>query len=249
MTAAETPSIIFLDALNQLSGHHDLNWLPENNPGFSRFVVSTLPGQSLNVLERRQCEFVEVLPISPAVKEVIVRKTLLLHKKPTEEIALFADACKDKATDNPLFLVLFLEELIVHSSFESLESDIEKYLTAGTVPALLDILLGRLESTFNAGMNLPLGDVFCEGAVGAVLVFIFVSYEGIMESELRDVLGSKVYDSQWIPFRFGLQHLLIEQAGSMIFAHDYIRQAVQSRYIENAKSVKADVLAHAELGK
>jgi hypothetical protein len=77
---------------------------------------------------------------------------------------------------NPLYLVTFLEELRTFGSYELLESRMDFYLAATTVPELFVKVLTRFEDDF---------DEQCPGLVKSTMSLICLSRMGLNETELQ----------------------------------------------------------------
>lgn len=60
---------------------------------------------------------------------------------------------------------------------------------------------------------------------------IWVSRRGLYESEILDLLG--VSRMVFSPFFFAIQESLVSRSGLLNFFHDYLRQAVEARYLNS----------------
>ena len=102
-----------IDALNQLTDRDnspDLGWLPDYFPENVRLIVSTLPGRSLDAVERRGWKKMPVKPLTTdEINRFIVDYLDRYGKKLGEsQIRLITGS---RQTTNPLYLRSLLEEL------------------------------------------------------------------------------------------------------------------------------------------
>jgi nephrocystin-3 len=59
--------------------------------------------------------------------------------------------------------------------------------------------------------------------------FLWVARRGLYESEMLDLVG--VSRMTFSPFFFAIQESLVSRAGIYNFFHEYLRQAVELRYL------------------
>ena len=119
---------------------------------------------------------------------------------------------------SPLFLKTLLDELRVASVENELNARLDDYLAAHDIPDLLGRVLQRLEG--------DCGDDF----VSAAISLIWASRAGLEESEIITITGAAPL--AWASLRNGLGDALRDPAGRIAFSHDFLRQAVEARYLE-----------------
>jgi hypothetical protein len=118
---------------------------------------------------------------------------------------------------NPLFLRTLAEELRLFGVHEQLARGVAHYLASQTLHDLFERVLQRVES--DCGRQ----------AVKTALVALWASRAGLREKELLDM--ARLQPAQWAAIRNALDEALLETGGRLIFAHDYMRQAVMQRYL------------------
>lgn len=225
--------IIVLDALNQLEDREQarlLGWLHRHLPEGVRLVVSTLRGDTLNALRDRAWPSVQVEPLS-----LDERKQLTVEHLACFGRRLDADRAQriaaSPAAANPLYLKVLLDELRVTGTHEQLDRHIDDYLKAKDVAALYNKVLARFERDYD--QDRP-------GLVRDALSLIWAARRGLTEPELLDLLRPKGAErlpaAVWTRLQFGLEEGLVERSGILNFAHDYLRAAVEQRFVQNDKN-------------
>jgi tetratricopeptide (TPR) repeat protein len=235
IASAKGGMVLILDALNQLDDRdraQHLVWLPDYIPPKVRLVVSALPGPALDETEKRGYQTLPVAPLGPEEVEKLAIDYLAQYRKTLdkEQIKRIADAT---ATTNPLYLRALLEELRIFGIYEELDSRIDHYLQAKSVPDLYDKILERLEEDYEEDR---------EDLVGDAMSFLWASRRGLYESELLELLGDSdqpLPRAVWSPPFLALQESLISRSGLVNFFHDYLRQAVENRYLPKPDSHRA----------
>jgi WD40 repeat protein len=119
---------------------------------------------------------------------------------------------------NPLFLRTLLEELRVFGIHEELGGRVSHYLASTAIGDLFERVLERLE-----------GDNARE-TVRTVLEVLWAARESFAEDELLQVSG--LPPAIWSPIHSALDESLIGSGGRLAFSHDYLRQAVEDRYLK-----------------
>jgi nephrocystin-3 len=75
------------------------------------------------------------------------------------------------------------------------------------------------------------------------LSLLWAARRGLTEAELLEVLkpeGKKTLPAAyWSPLRCALDDTLLDRDGVLTFAHDYLRQAVERRYVSDLVTAKA----------
>lgn len=229
--------ILVLDALNQLEdreGFPDLAWLPEVLPPNVRLISSALPGRALDEAVKRQWRTLAVQPLRPDERRRIIVEALRATGKalsgPRQERILSAPQ-----TANPLFLRALLEELRIFGVHERLDERIDYYLGAASLDELFGRILRRYEEDYERERP---------GLVGESMSLIWASRRGLAEAELLDLLGNSetgepLPQAYWSPLYLAAEQGLMSRGGRITFFHDYMRQAVQSRYLLGDESWRA----------
>ena len=120
-----------------------------------------------------------------------------------------------------------------NGTFEGLSQRIAQYMKAEDIPQLLREVLLRWQGDYERDRP---------GLVKDALSFILAARRGLSESELLEMLRPadlpKLPTAIWSPLRAALDESLVERAGILNFAHDYLRRAVQGLYLPDSESKK-----------
>jgi tetratricopeptide (TPR) repeat protein len=219
--------VIIIDALNQLNDKDnalDLAWLPKEYPDSIRLVVSTLPGRPERVLEERGWATFEVEPLTPSEIEQFIDLSLghygkKLNKRQCNRIANTPQAA------NPLFLRTLLEELRLFGVYEGIDQRIDAYLAAPSVGGLFSLVLARMESDYERDRP---------GLTRDVMSLIWASRRGLSETEILELVGDgskPLPHAYWSSLYLALVESLVNRSGLLTFFHDFLRQAVERRYL------------------
>jgi tetratricopeptide (TPR) repeat protein len=227
--------VLLIDALNQLDdrdGALNLVWLPADLPDTVRVIVSTLPGASADELGRRGCPTLIVEPLSIAERKQLVIEYLAQYRKALSPSRVERIASASQ-TANPLFLIVLLEELRVYGDHFSLEQRLSEYLTAQTIPALYDQVLSRYQQDYERERPRLVRDT---------MILLWASRRGLSEVELLELLGpgqSPLPRAFWSPLYLAADASLVSRSGLVGFAHSYLRQAVEDRYLKTTEERNA----------
>ncbi len=231
--------IVFLiDAVNQLEKSfrsHSMNWLPAILPDNVRFVISTLPGETLDALRQRKDNLTEAHV--RGLIEVEIRQLVgsymeeIRHKFPNAEVEKrFFEKIQ---AGNPLYINVALEELRIFGRFEGLDSRVER-LPANNVE-MFDQVLERVEADFGKDL---VQDCFSylvcgrHGMTGEELQSLLKNYGP------RDIKGNtqKLPDMIWTRLYRSMVNYLVERSGVIDCFHNDFRNAIETRYIRHADS-------------
>ena len=250
MAAANGKVVLVLDALNQLEdreGAPDLLWLPPAIPSDVRLIVSTLPSRSLDELSKRGWPTLTIEPLQPAERKRLIADYLAQYTK-TLDTARSQRIAYATQSANPLFLKTLLEELRLWGEHETLDQAIEDYLEACDPAELNAKILKRYEADYERERPQLVQDA---------MTLIWAARHGLAESELLDLLGSKgepLARAHWSPLFLAAEQGFVSHKGLFTFGHDYLRQAIELRYLRdeqekhNAHLRLADYFASRELG-
>ena len=229
--------IVILDALNQLEDKdyaHVLGWLPfevfSNN---LRLIVSTLPGGTQDITDKRALPILHVKPLSSAERERIIEDYLKRFGKSLDEIKI-KRLSMFKATENPLFLKILLDELRVTGTHDKLDERLDYYLMSEDIPSLLQKVLNRYQQDYEHDRK---------GLVSDVLGLIWAARRGLTETELLQLLRPSSLPqlplATWSPLRSALDESLIDRGGVLNFAHNFLRTAVENTFVPNIEKKNA----------
>jgi nephrocystin-3 len=224
---SQGPLVLILDALNQLEDRDnapDLTWLPWSFSPRVRLIVSTLPGRCLDALQTRGWPTLTMQPMETGEQKRYITHYLGKYRKGLEapRVEKIVEAPQTK---NPLYLRTLLEELRVFGVYEALDARIDHYLKATTVDRLFALVLERLEADYEKERP---------GLVKEVTALIWASRRGLSETELLELLGTPenpMPRALWSPLYLALEDSLVGRSGLLTFFHDFLRQAVEERYL------------------
>eukprot|EP01038_Epipyxis_sp_PR26KG_P005753 gene5753-7943_t len=245
------PIVILIDALNQLvddpyNEHYDLpselKWLPSDFPPKVKVVISTLDGNALDELKKRNCEVNIVDMFSEEQRLQIVSEWLENYSKDVK-IETLETLWKTPASSNPLYLTLALNYLIQYASYDTLKEEglsgqFNALITSENVSQLLISIIRRMEeSLYIRGVHRP--DI-----IQFALQLIYCSNEGLSEKELIQIFNSQlskspttssftqtsISNSDWFVIDYFLSQFISLRGEFYSFTHAYVRQAVRSLY-------------------
>ncbi|MBN1460183.1 MAG: DUF4062 domain-containing protein [Armatimonadetes bacterium] len=231
--AAEARVLLVIDAVNQLEGEGArLGWLPEVFPSGVRVILSTLPGPGLDEMRRRGCRELEVQPLTEDERSLLISQYLGSFGKSLSAARTRSIGSSPRCA-SPLFLRTLLDELRVWGEHERLDEAIAQYLAAETIDDLFETVLARWERDYERDRP---------GLVGDAMRLVWASRHGVQEPELLDMLGDggdPLPQAYFSPFSIAAVGAVSERAGLLTFAHDYMRIAVEDRYLTEASQKQA----------
>jgi WD40 repeat protein len=209
--------VLVLDALDKMTEHRDLEWWPRRLPEGVALFASCLDGEIRDaLLPKLEWSELRVSPLERSDCEKFLREHLAKYRKSLtlEQTAL---ALEHPLCGNPLFLRTLLEELRVFGVHEELNLRLKHYLASETIDDLFEKVLDRIESD-----NTP-------ETVRAALEVLWAAKESFAEDEL--LIVSQLPPAIWAPIHIALDESLIGAGGRLAFSHDYLRKAVEDRYL------------------
>ena len=247
MAAAHGKFVLVIDALNQLEDKDNapgLVWLPDFIPPEVRLIVSTLPGRSLETLERKLWPSMKVELLEPEERQKFIEEYLfkLYSKRLPDNLVL--QIASQKQCANPLFLHALLEELRIFGKHEEIQKRINYYLQANDPGNLYELILTRLEEDYEKDHP---------GLVGQAMSLVFAARQGLSEPELLEIMG--VPRLLWTPLFLALQDSLFIRSGMLNFFHEFLKQAISAKYLHNVDYEKkchlqlADYFEHREIDR
>lgn len=136
---------------------------------------------------------------------------------------------KHPQTNNTLFLRTLLNEIRLLGSFDNLDKDIVNYLQAKNVVELFIKIFERLEHDYRENLSKE------------VLSLLYVSRDGLSEDNLIEIINQnsekKLTRLEFSPLFLAIESHLIDRGGLYGFFHDYIREAVESIYLNSEEFV------------
>jgi tetratricopeptide (TPR) repeat protein len=232
IASAKGKAVLILDGLNQLDNRNnakELDWLPLELPENVRVLLSTLPGRAMDVIKERNWPTLTIEPLGLKDREQLVGEFLALYSKQLsdENVARIA---QDPQSDNPLGLRLLLDELRQFGVYgKELDAVIDRYLEADSISEMVGMMLERLEHDFETERPKLVHDA---------MRHLWAARRGLSEVELLDLLGEEglpLPHRIWSPLSLALENSLVDRGGLLGFSHDYVRQAVEERYLGNEK--------------
>jgi hypothetical protein len=227
MAAAKGRTVLILDALNQLEDRAsatDLAWLPQVIPPNIRLIVSTSAGRSLDDLNKRGWPTLRIRPLEAQERKQLIEEYLAQYTKALSPPRVDRIAGADQ-TANPLYLRALLDELRVYGDHFSLDQRIEHYLTATTIAELYEKVLERYTQDYERERA---------GLVRDAMSLLWAARRGLSEAELMDLLGAEeepLPRAFWSPLYLAAESSFITRSGVIAFSNEYLRQAVQNRYL------------------
>jgi nephrocystin-3 len=210
--------VFTIDALNGLSNRRDLRWFPEFLPERVHLVISSLSSGVMDaLLTKGDWQRLLVNPLTEdECKHLLTSYLARYNKTLTDDLA--RKALSHPLSTNPLFLRTLAEELRVFGLHEQIKVRLDYYLESQTVDDLFERVLERVE-----------GDCG-QAAVQASMEAIWASRAGLAEQEILKLCN--LAPLEWATIRAALDDVLIDSAGRITFAHDYLRIAISDRYLK-----------------
>ncbi|MCC7437164.1 MAG: tetratricopeptide repeat protein [Armatimonadetes bacterium] len=219
------PLILVFDALNQLTDSSSaLRWMPRRFPPNIRVFLSTVEGETLDAVRRNSWPELHLNLLSQAERDQLIQHYLGQFRKALSQEQRDR-ITSDAKSANPLFLRTVLEELRVFGSFEGLDDRIEYYVTARDVGDLFQRLLARMEEDYSRTV------------VQEVMTMIWASRRGLAESEILEITGLSRIDLS--TFLLALEYQFMHRDGLLDFYHNFLRAAVEERYLSPSASASA----------
>ena len=217
MSTSETPLLIVIDGLNQISDREQqrLAWLPKPT-GKTKMIVSATQGsETEEVLKIREAEILKVDSLSKAARILFLKDYLGQRaKKMNEQQVSWIVECP--LCKNTLIFKTLVSQISDFGRFELLDDEIVKYVSAITEEEFYQLILASMENNY--------------GIIAKnVLCLIAMSRNGMSEQELYGILNFRMLDWSQL-YAAILPHIRVVN-GLVSFIHETIRQAVISRYM------------------
>lgn len=215
----DKPLLIVLDAINQIidiDNSKQLNWLPIPPKNVKILFTTLEDDRTMEVFKNRSYPVFTLHPLTKLQREEMVNGYLGLYSKKLQPYQVDR-IVSDKQCENTLVLKTLLDELVNYGLYEWLDRKIAHYLGTESIDSFYDVLLKSYESDFG------------EERVRYFLSLIAVSRNGLSESEILTITGDTPL--HWSQFFCSFRYHLIVKNGLVSFAHSFIRNAVESRYV------------------
>ena len=219
--------VLVIDALNQLDESDRtkaISWLPAELPEGVKVIVScgSEPPAGEAVLwafDRRPHRRVLIGGLTDEERREIVRRVPSLCAKTlnAKQVGLLLD---NPSTENPLFLLVALEELRGFRSYEQLDARIRAFPRgADPVLAIFIQVIERLESDFG------------EQPTRDVLTLLAGARRGLSERELRELLAPEPGADSFFPLLRQLRAYLLYRSELLSYYHLDLQRALAARYL------------------
>ncbi len=236
--------LLVIDALNQLDetdNSHSFYWLPLTFPSHVKVVVSSIddPGRkeaALIAIANRPCERVEIGKLTPEERFAIATEvpSVSAKKLDPEQMNLLLS---NRATENPLFLLVALEELRGFGTYEDLNNRITQ-LPAGdnSVTKLFVQVIERLEQDFETE------------TVRSVLSLLACARHGLSEAELFEIIEGHddltCSATDLFVILRQLRTYLQQRSNLLDFFHRDLYRAARARYLDGEQTI---LIVHRDL--
>jgi Domain of unknown function (DUF4062)/AAA ATPase domain len=242
-----TPTLVLLDALDQLSDEHyarNLGWLPRRLPAGVRLVVSTRPGTCLDRLEAMGVPLLQVAAMAVHDGQVLLDTWLASAGRTLQPVQRARVLDGFASRGQPLYLRLVFERARRWRSDEQVDDLVDD------IPGVIRDLYAALGSQEDHGAVL----------VGRALGYLAASRYGLAEDELLGVLsadaevrteflsrariqwrgGQRLPDIIWSRLRLDLQPYLSERSvdGSTLLAfyHRELHEVAEQDYLAGSQA-------------
>ena len=237
------PVLIVLDGLERCGAtYEDLRWFPKYLPTGIDLLASCSDGPAQEHLQNFPLDWtrIELEPLSEVESRDFIERYLKNFTKSLIEDQA-ARILAHPLSGRPLWLITLLEELRLFGVHEELEARLETLLsdppdkTEGEAPTIDDLyehVLARIELDIDEDYEV------------AAFKALWASYDGLARSELLELTGMP--PAKWAEIQNALDENLFESGGQITFANDFIRKAVEDRYLPKEEDQRA---AHRWLGE
>lgn len=214
----EVRILIALDGLDKLSSGRNLLWLPM--PPGVRVLASSLDGEPAVPALARGFAQLDVKSLDQSDRRDFIAGTLARWRRQltAENIESILQPAAANLAGSPLYLKTVLEELRVSADHARLTERLEDYRGARDMSDLFERVLARLERD-------------CEpGFAAEALALIWAGRAGLEEAEIVAITGASPL--AWATLRNGLGDALSNQGVRITITHEFLRSAVEARYLE-----------------
>jgi nephrocystin-3 len=209
--------ILVVDGLDRLplESRH-LRWMPSYFPPNICAYFSVDKSETLAILQEKGFNTLEVKLLNQSEVDSLIVGYLGQFRKALsfdQRLAII----EDSKSANPLFLRTLLEELRIFGSFEELNNRIAHYISSRDTSELFQRVLARMEHDY--GRN----------GLENILSLMWASRHGLSETELLEISAlSRLELSRLL---HTLEYQLMRHDGLLDFYHQFLRHAVDERYL------------------
>eukprot|EP00026_Physarum_polycephalum_P000562 Phypoly_transcript_00563.p1 GENE.Phypoly_transcript_00563~~Phypoly_transcript_00563.p1 ORF type:complete len:938 (+),score=108.79 Phypoly_transcript_00563:27-2816(+) len=205
--------IVIFEGINQLAPkYQSLWWLPTSLPPGVGIICTTIEFIPSTSFHENRFQMAEILPMEDDDKRTLI---LQLYGKPLMEEHI-GQLCSHPCSANPLFIQTTLTELCTVSFYEIFQEQLDTLMKCVDLAELFQCVIRRLEETFSSELT-------C-----SVLLLIACSRYGILEIALQEITGAK--PTCLFPLLSALKSFTIIRYGKLKFCHQYMENAVLTRY-------------------
>jgi len=210
--------ILVLDGLDRLDqdDQQALPWIPTTLPPGIHIVASALDCPARSILHERAYLTLEIGPLGQGEQQQLIERYLGRYTKQLES-GLQQKILAHPLAGSPLFLKVLLEELRQCAGFDTLADQLEFYLFAESIDGLYGKVLERLEHDGHGETTRQ------------ALTALWASRAGLSETELLAITG--LAPVQWAPVDLALEEAFGRNGERLVFGHEFVRQAVERRYL------------------
>ncbi len=214
--------LLVVDGVDKLSGDGpDPEWIPDRLPSGVGLIVTTASGVAAARLRSRGWERLDLGPLSEEEREAIVVRFLSEYRKALR-VDLVRRISADPRCGQPLFLRTMLEELRLFGRHEELDREVERFLAVTGPEDLFQKVLERFENDFSPE------------TIRDTMSLIRMSDGGLSEIDLVEITGiSRMRISALVT---ALDYHLLPNGDLLTFFHDFLRRAVEERYLADGES-------------
>ena len=227
IAAHKRSALIVLDSLHALpqgKQGRPLAWLPKSYPKGVNMIVS-ISSKSVRIrrelIGKRKWHPLEVKSLDNDCQEEIISQVLTPRGKALSPYQM-EKILSNKQCNNPLYLNIVLEEMVMFGDFFKLDAHMQDCLEAVNTKELFTKVIQRLSN--DAQLILKRDNVLKQ-----VLVGIHVSNEGLSEKEIRHNI--KLDQREWSHIFFSLEKYLIANGVILHFAYSDLNDAVEELYL------------------
>ncbi|XP_033631200.1 TPR repeat-containing protein DDB_G0287407-like [Asterias rubens] len=218
--------IIVIDALNMLEKAgktmKTLYWLPKFLPDVAHLILSSVSSDDVNIrelIQEREFSQLTMIPLTEDIQSTVTKNMLIVRgKELSQQQHDRVVGCSQ--TENPLFLMILLQELCSFGSFFELDDYIDSLIAVNSVTELFVKFLKRLEKDYNPEEKTNL--------VHEVMCCLLVARRGLSEGEIKKILG--VSDQMWSMLYFAMNDFVVERSGLYVLANTELAEAVRQHF-------------------
>jgi hypothetical protein len=217
-------TMILIDGLNQLDeteDAHSLYWLPRELKNNVKIIVSTLEGDTKEVLLKKTDESITVTPLTIEERREIIRLMPSVFCKTLEE-GYINELLTKEETKNPLYLKVAIDELRVFGSFEKLGRMIEEL--PSNVVDLYVFMLNRLDKDHG------------QGIVERLFCLLECSRYGLTLGELAELMEPADKDNTYLGILRQIRDYIHNRGELIDFFHRSLSKAIRKKYFEEEVS-------------